>query len=82
MIQILADDSLVKVRSRPSHTPPPKPATNPLQFVKARPCTLYQCAQNHLRRNEDVKQSKVVMREDAEEWQSVGHLDFHVTILE
>jgi len=50
----------------------PKPAANPLQFVKVGPCDLFKSAQETLRKVEEVKKMKKEVREDAEEWQSVS----------
>uniref|UniRef100_A0A7G3ANV5 Putative mediator of rna polymerase ii transcription subunit 15 isoform x1 n=1 Tax=Lutzomyia longipalpis TaxID=7200 RepID=A0A7G3ANV5_LUTLO len=56
-------------RARTTRAAPPKPATNPMQFVKIKPCNLYQSAQEQLKRAEEVKKVKEVRKEDAEDWQ-------------
>ncbi|XP_033222059.1 uncharacterized protein LOC117176113 isoform X2 [Belonocnema kinseyi] len=49
---------------------PPKQATNPLQFVKVGPCSLYRSAQEQLQKVQEVKKIKQEVREDPEDWQS------------
>lgn len=61
-------------RARVSKAAPPKPAANPLQFVQMKPCNLYQSAQEHLKRVEEVKKVKEVIKEEPEDWQSVSYL--------
>uniref|UniRef100_A0A1L8DD94 Putative hipothetical protein n=1 Tax=Nyssomyia neivai TaxID=330878 RepID=A0A1L8DD94_9DIPT len=56
-------------RARTTRAAPPKPASNPMQFVKIKPCNLYQSAQEQLKRAEEVKKVKEVRKEDAEDWQ-------------
>ncbi|XP_044016226.1 putative mediator of RNA polymerase II transcription subunit 26 isoform X1 [Aphidius gifuensis] len=51
-------------------TTPPKQATNPLQFVKVGPCSLYRSAHEQLSKVDEVKKVKQEVREEAEEWQS------------
>lgn len=51
---------------------PPKQATNPLQFVKVGPCSLYRTAQEQLQKVQEVKKIKQEVRDDPEDWQSVG----------
>ncbi|XP_044574865.1 uncharacterized protein LOC123258739 isoform X2 [Cotesia glomerata] len=62
-----------------SHEPPklkttlktsPKQATNPLQFVKVGPCSLYRTAQEQLQKVQEVKKVKQEVRDDPEDWQS------------
>ncbi|XP_063981559.1 trichohyalin isoform X2 [Diachasmimorpha longicaudata] len=49
---------------------PPKQATNPLQFVKVGPCSLYRTAQEQLQKVQEVKKVKQEVRDDPEDWQS------------
>ncbi|XP_031782523.1 trichohyalin isoform X5 [Nasonia vitripennis] len=49
---------------------PPKQATNPLQFVKVGPCSLYRTAQEQLQKVQEVKKIKQEIRDDPEDWQS------------
>ncbi|KAK3922898.1 hypothetical protein KUF71_001557 [Frankliniella fusca] len=48
----------------------PKPAANPLQFVKVGPCDLFKSAQETLKKVEEVKKLKKEVRDEAEDWQS------------
>lgn len=59
-------------KTRTTKAATPKPATNPLQFVQIKPCNLYQSAQEQLKRAEEVKKVKEVVKEDPEDWQSVS----------
>lgn len=52
---------------------PPKQATNPLQFVKVGPCSLYRTAQEQLQKVQEVKKIKQEVRDDPEDWQSVSN---------
>lgn len=62
-------------KCRVTRPPPPKPATNPLQFVKVDPPSfLYQKAQEQIKKVEEIKQAKQEVREEAEDWQSVSLL--------
>lgn len=63
-------DYVQKTRTTAATTP--KPAANPLQFVQIKPCNLYQSAQEQLKRAEEVKKVKEVVKEDPEDWQSVS----------
>lgn len=59
-------------RARVTKAAPPKPAANPLQFVAIKPCNLYQSAQEQLKRAEEVKKVKEIVKEEPEDWQSVS----------
>lgn len=59
-------------RARTTKAAPPKPAANPLQFVQIKPCSLYKGAQEQVKRAEDVKKVKEVVKEEPEDWQSVS----------
>lgn len=59
-------------RARVTKAAPPKPAANPLQFVAIKPCNLYQSAQDQLKRAEEVKKVKEIVKEEPEDWQSVS----------
>jgi len=54
---------------------PPKQATNPLQFVKVGPCSLYRTAQEQLQKVQEVKKIKQEVRDDPEDWQSVSNFN-------
>lgn len=68
-------------RARTTRAAPPKPATNPLQFVQIKPCNLYQSAQAQLKRAEEVKKVKEVKKEEPEDWQSVSCFIEYIYIL-
>lgn len=49
-----------------------KPAADPLQFIKVKPCPLYQTAQEYVKKVEEVKKIKEIKKEEPEDWQSVS----------
>lgn len=49
----------------------PKPASNPLQFIKTGPCDLYKAAQEQIKKVEEIKKVEKV-KDDSEDWQSVS----------
>lgn len=51
---------------------PPKPATNPLQFVAVKPSPLLIKAQEINKKVEIVKEARKERKEEAEDWQSVS----------
>lgn len=59
-------------KCRITKPPPPKPATNPLQFVKVTTCPLTIKAQEQLKKVEEIKIAKKEVRDDAEDWQAVS----------
>lgn len=63
------DTSVEIIPTRTLKTSVPKPAANPLQFVKIGPCDLYRSAQQQLKKE---KPKKEVKEEDIEDWQSVS----------
>lgn len=74
-------DMISSILSQLTHEPPklkttlktpPKQATNPLQFVKVGPCSLYRTAQEQLQKVQEVKKIKQEVRDDPEDWQSVS----------
>ncbi|KAK9723236.1 LIM domain [Popillia japonica] len=56
-------------KCRVTKPPPPKPATNPLQFVKVAPCPLFQKAQEQIKKVEEIKVMRKEVRDEAEDWQ-------------
>jgi phosphopantothenoylcysteine synthetase/decarboxylase len=50
----------------------PKPAANPLQFIKVGPASLYKSAQEQLKKVEEIKKVTKEVRDEAEDWQSVS----------
>ncbi|XP_028139118.1 uncharacterized protein LOC114333446 [Diabrotica virgifera virgifera] len=49
---------------------PPKPATNPLQFIKVAPCPLFQKAHEQIKKVEEIKREEKEMRTEIEDWQT------------
>ena len=58
-------------KCRITKPPPPKPAANPLQFVKVAPCPLFQKAQEQIKKADEIKGCRMEIREGPEEWQQV-----------
>lgn len=56
-------------KCRITKPPPPKPAANPLQFIKVAPCPLFQKAHEQIKKVEEIKVMRQDVSEDAEEWQ-------------
>ncbi|KAJ8917972.1 hypothetical protein NQ315_002668 [Exocentrus adspersus] len=56
-------------KCRITRPPPPKPATNPLQFVKVAPCPLFQKAQEQIKKVEEIKRERKEIKEEVEDWQ-------------
>lgn len=59
-------------RARVTRAAPPKPATNPLQFIQTKPVHVMKAAKEPAKRVEEVKKVKEVIKEEAEDWQSVS----------
>ncbi|XP_055902435.1 uncharacterized protein LOC129938734 isoform X5 [Eupeodes corollae] len=57
-------------RARVTRPTPPKPSCNPMQFVQIKPCNLYQSAQQQLKKVEEIKKVKEVLKEEPEDWQN------------
>lgn len=66
------DANMDYIPTRMTKVSTPKPAANPLQFVKVGPCDLFKSAQETLKKVEEVKKMKREVRDEAEEWQSVS----------
>lgn len=64
----------VPTKCRITKPPPPKPATNPLQFVKVAPCPLFQKAHEQIKKVEEIKKERKEVREEAEDWQQVKEI--------
>lgn len=67
------DHTAYVARARVTRAAPPKPATNPLQFIQTKPSQLYKAAKEPVKRVEEVKKVKEVIMEEAEDWQSVSN---------
>lgn len=59
-------------RCRITKPAPPKPAANPMQFVKITPCGLFRKAQEQMKKAEEVKTVRQGIKDDAEDWQAVN----------
>lgn len=62
----------VPTKCRVTRPPPPKPATNPLQFVKVAPPPLFKKAQEQIKKVEEIKKERKEIRDETEDWQQVG----------
>ncbi|KAH1029594.1 hypothetical protein HUJ05_002805 [Dendroctonus ponderosae] len=56
-------------KCRITRPPPPKPATNPLQFVKLAPPPLVKKAQEQVKKVEEIKKERKEIRDETEDWQ-------------
>lgn len=56
-------------KCRITRPPPPKPATNPMKFVKVAPCPLFQKAQEQIKKVEEIKKERKEIRDETEDWQ-------------
>lgn len=72
--QASADHTAYVARARVTRTAPPKPASNPLQFIQTKPFSLYKGAKEPVKRVEEVIKVKEVAKEEPEDWQSVSTL--------
>ncbi|XP_030756556.1 spindle pole body component 110 [Sitophilus oryzae] len=59
----------VPTKCRVTRPPPPKPATNPLQFIKVNPCPLFQKAHEQIKKVEEIKKERKEIRDETEDWQ-------------
>lgn len=72
----------IPTKCRITKPPPPKPATNPLQFVKVAPCPLFQKAQEQIKKVEEIKRERKEIREEIEDWQQViNRCTFYKSVL-
>jgi len=69
-LQVLPDGSEF-IPTRSAKAGAPKPAANPLQFIKVGPCDLYKAAQEQIKKVEEIKKVEKTVKEDSEDWQSV-----------
>ncbi|KAK6641011.1 hypothetical protein RUM44_012710 [Polyplax serrata] len=65
----LSQDGTEIIPTRMSKVTTPKPASNPLQFIKTGPCDLYKAAQEQMKKVEEIKKVEKV-KDDSEDWQS------------
>lgn len=66
----MSQDGSEIIPTRMSKVSAPKPASNPLQFIKVGPCDLYKAAQEQIKKVEEIKKVEKV-KDDSEDWQSV-----------
>ncbi|KAK9890180.1 hypothetical protein WA026_008984 [Henosepilachna vigintioctopunctata] len=57
-------------KCRVTKPPPPKPATNPLQFIKVAPPPLFQKAKEQVSKVEKIKKERKEVQDEAEDWQA------------
>ncbi|KAL3289697.1 hypothetical protein HHI36_023098 [Cryptolaemus montrouzieri] len=57
-------------KCRVTKPPPPKPATNPLQFIKVAPPPLFQKAKEQVNKVEKIKKERKEVQDEAEDWQA------------
>jgi len=66
----LSQESAEYIPTRITKVAAPKPAANPLQFIKVGPASLYKSAQEQLKKVEEIKKVTKEDRDEPEEWQS------------
>ncbi|CAG9759474.1 unnamed protein product [Ceutorhynchus assimilis] len=60
----------VPTKCRITRPPPPKPASNPLQFVKVGPLPLFKKAHEQIKKVEEIKKERTKeIRDETEDWQ-------------
>ncbi|XP_050314761.1 uncharacterized protein CG43427 isoform X2 [Anthonomus grandis grandis] len=60
----------IPTKCRITRPPPPKPVTNPLQFVKVAPPPLFKKAHEQIKKVEEMKKERKEVREETEDWQA------------
>ena len=71
----LSQENIEYIPTRITKAAAPKPAANPLQFIKVGPASLYKSAQEQLKKVEEIKKVKKEDRDEPEDWQSVSGSD-------
>ncbi|KAL0276044.1 UNVERIFIED_CONTAM: hypothetical protein PYX00_003716 [Menopon gallinae] len=69
VVRQMSQDGTEIIPTRMSKVTAPKPASNPLQFIKVGPCDLYKAAQEQIKKVEEIKKVEKV-KDDSEDWQS------------
>ncbi|CAG9816869.1 unnamed protein product [Phaedon cochleariae] len=64
-----ANTEYLPTKCRITKPTPPKPATNPLQFIKVAPCPLFQKAHEQIKKVEEIKKEEKEMRVEVADWQ-------------
>ncbi|XP_045481940.1 uncharacterized protein LOC123686044 isoform X2 [Harmonia axyridis] len=57
-------------KCRVTKPPPPKPAANPLQFIKVAPPPLFQKAKEQIQKVEKIKKERREVQDETEDWQA------------
>lgn len=68
----VSQENVEYIPTRITKVTAPKPAANPLQFIKVGPASLYKSAQEQLKKAEEIKKVTKEVRDEAEDWQSVS----------
>jgi F-box protein 20 len=68
----VSQENVEYIPTRITKVTAPKPAANPLQFIKVGPASLYKSAQEQLKKVEEIKKVTKEVRDEAEDWQSVS----------
>ena len=71
----LSQENTEYIPTRITKVAAPKPAANPLQFIKVGPASLYKSAQEQLKKVEEIKKVTKEVQDEAEDWQSVSGSD-------
>ncbi|XP_069698666.1 uncharacterized protein smash isoform X2 [Periplaneta americana] len=69
-VRQLSQENIEYIPTRITKVAAPKPAANPLQFIKVGPASLYKSAQEQLKKVEEIKKVTKEVRDEAEDWQS------------
>ncbi|XP_023709500.1 uncharacterized protein LOC111865553 isoform X4 [Cryptotermes secundus] len=69
-IRQVSQENTEYIPTRITKVTAPKPAANPLQFIKVGPASLYKSAQEQLKKVEEIKKVTKEVRDEAEDWQS------------
>ena len=71
----LSQENAEYIPTRITKVAAPKPAANPLQFIKVGPASLYKSAQEQLQKAEEIKKVTKERDEEEEDWHSVSGSD-------
>ena len=71
----LSQENAEYIPTRTAKVAAPKPAANPLQFIKVGPASLYKSAQEQLKKVEEIKKVTKEDRDEPADWQSVSGSD-------
>ncbi|XP_044766013.1 FK506-binding protein 5 isoform X2 [Coccinella septempunctata] len=68
--RISSNTEYLPTKCRVTKPPPPKPATNPLQFIKVAPPPLFQKAKEQIQKVEKIKKERREVQDETEDWQA------------